>query len=624
MWQDRDITLERTQKGKIPFGNFRAYETETGVPVEELTADNCGYMLLGVEREVFTRAGFLRFSDLPVVDGEALRRRLNALVTTADESDASDQLAEKLRKLKNACKHNNTGLIPQVQAQQREITDKLEQLDTLSAQIQELDQRKQQLQEYAGQLENHRVALEYARCQQTREHMEKARLEMENARQALEQLELQCVAMPIEQTARQELERLDQLDGQWLALEQAERECAPMPEPPVVPEPFRGLDPNGASSTVSVELNAYRRLGHPASKGWLISGILLLAAGIGLFWLHWLAGTATAVLGLILVLVYVVNQSAHKVFIEDLLRRYGTADPVELEQMVNRYRQETMEHMMLAKQAEDQRALLRRRRSELDITTRMLVGDKSRQQARQDWQQVLQLRQQLNQARDRYEQARNHASTLDAVVMVAQPPKEPDLLTLSPQQTADAAAQTQTQLLQVLEQRTRCRTRMDHLGDRTALEQTLAQVQQRLQRLEDYYAALTLAQDTLTQAATELQRRFAPVISNRARELFAQFTGGRYDRLLLSSDLSVDVAAVDEDTTHGVLWRSDGTADALYLALRLAVAEELTPSAPLVLDDALVRLDDTRLEAAMACLRQYAETKQVILFTCQERETKFQ
>ena len=60
--------------------------------------------------------------------------------------------------------------------------------------------------------------------------------------------------------------------------------------------------------------------------------------------------------------------------------------------------------------------------------------------------------------------------------------------------------------------------------------------------------------------------------------------------------------------------------DQLYLALRLAVAEELTPKAPLILDDALVRFDDKRMKEAVCILRELAENRQVILFTCQGRE----
>ena len=71
---------------------------------------------------------------------------------------------------------------------------------------------------------------------------------------------------------------------------------------------------------------------------------------------------------------------------------------------------------------------------------------------------------------------------------------------------------------------------------------------------------------------------------------------------------------------RGTLWRSDGTVDQLYLALRLAVAEELTPGAPLILDDALVRFDDDRLKNAMEVLEEAGKNRQVIVFSCQNRE----
>ena len=148
----------------------------------------------------------------------------------------------------------------------------------------------------------------------------------------------------------------------------------------------------------------------------------------------------------------------------------------------------------------------------------------------------------------------------------------------------------------------------------------LQQVKQRIAALEETYGALELAQKTLNAASQELQRRFAPRISQRAQELFRRLTGSRYDRLRLGEDLSVSAGAEGEDTLRTALWRSDGTVDQLYLALRLAVAEELTPEAPLILDDALVRFDDVRLAAAMEILNEEAAQKQVILFTCQGRE----
>ena len=99
-------------------------------------------------------------------------------------------------------------------------------------------------------------------------------------------------------------------------------------------------------------------------------------------------------------------------------------------------------------------------------------------------------------------------------------------------------------------------------------------------------------------------------------------TEGRYDRVNMEADLSLKAGTAEETTLRDALWRSDGTVDQLYLALRLAVAGELIPDAPLVLDDALVRFDEKRLKAAMALLKKEAEGRQVILFSCQEREAK--
>ena len=114
-WKGRDITIQRRTRGRTPMGDFAAYETRTGLPVEELQADTCGQTLLGVERSVFVRTGFIRFTDLPVQADDALRRRLNALVTTGDESGGGELLAKKLREYQNRCRYNRTGLIPQAQ-----------------------------------------------------------------------------------------------------------------------------------------------------------------------------------------------------------------------------------------------------------------------------------------------------------------------------------------------------------------------------------------------------------------------------------------------------------------------------------------------------------------------------
>lgn len=134
-WNGRDITIERSTRGRIPMGEFRAYETASGMNVPELNAGNCGLVLLGVERSVFQRAGFIRQSDLPVTQDDDLRRRLNALVTTGDESADASRLEKGLRELKNRCRYNRSGLLPQALQRKQQLEDDLEELARLESRL---------------------------------------------------------------------------------------------------------------------------------------------------------------------------------------------------------------------------------------------------------------------------------------------------------------------------------------------------------------------------------------------------------------------------------------------------------------------------------------------------------
>jgi uncharacterized protein YhaN len=222
------------------------------------------------------------------------------------------------------------------------------------------------------------------------------------------------------------------------------------------------------------------------------------------------------------------------------------------------------------------------------------------------------------------EQAETVLQALSGAGEQLQPPAFEDTLQLSREETEAALAETAREKHSLQHRLGQCQGQMDALGREETLQTQKQQLTQRIATLEKYQRALLLAQEFMTDATLELQRRFAPRISGRAKELFSRMTGGRYQRLILKPDLSVDSGAENEIGEQGTLWRSDGTVDQLYLALRMAVAEELTPDAPLILDDALVRFDDTRLAAALQILQEESANKQIILFTCQSREKAMQ
>lgn len=178
--------------------------------------------------------------------------------------------------------------------------------------------------------------------------------------------------------------------------------------------------------------------------------------------------------------------------------------------------------------------------------------------------------------------------------------------------------------------RTRLRTQQAQLtgaalaiGDPMALGSEHAQLLEQRDALERQYAAIALAIETLGRADSELQSRFSPQLAQKAADYMDYLTDGRYDELVLARDLSAKARSADDPTPRDTAYLSAGTADLLYLSVRLALCELTCPAddpCPLVLDDTLVNFDDARAKRARALFGEIAQHRQVILFTCHERD----
>ncbi len=627
LWNGRAITLERRTKGRSIFGEFKAYETDSGIAVTELTGTNCGQVLLGVEKSVFMRTGFLKLTDLPVGQDEALRRRLNALVTTGDESGASDTLEKSLRDLKNKCRFNKSGLLPQTQAQRQQVQDSLDRLRQLQMQTAQGKTAMSGLEEEIRLLENHQTALEYAKHRQHAEKLAAANILADNARAELARQEEGAKTLPDRQQAEAALHTLRQLRDQQDQLHTQARLLPPSPAKPDTPSVFQGLCPEDALRQAQTDLQVYRQAQVEGSRR--LGGIAaLLLAVLGVLSVILIphgtvkaVGVAAILAGLILLRIHYSGKKRAQNTEKALQYKYS---PIAPEQWVDTARlwSEAQARFDAAAQEDGQR------RSALDTQLTQLsdqisqltdgVGIRAKEEY---WQDICRQWDSVDKAAAEYRRSQELVQALSSVSVSVTAPTFEDTLTDSPESTQQRLSAARGRKEQLHRQLGQLQGQMELCGSEEALTQQLRVLDAQIAKLENTYAALTLAQDTLAQAADALQRRFAPQITKRTQELFCKLTGQRYDRLTLGSDLSVDVAAKDEDTLHNMLWRSDGTADQLYLALRLAVAEALTPDAPIILDDALVRFDDDRLAQAMTILREASVHKQVLIFTCQSRES---
>ena len=635
LWQNRRITIQRQTKGRVPMGHFRAFETETGFPVPELTADRCGQVLLGVERSVYQRTGFLQGRDLTVSRDEALSHRLNRLVTTGDDSPSGPALASGLRELKNKCRYNQSGLLPQARRELEACRSQLQALQKLDVQAAGLEERLRALDRRKQALEVHLTALQRQADREKLAQVDQARDKERQAREELARAQAQCAGLPERAAAERNLAQWRSLQSALDALQLEQAMEQPAPQPPEAPAVLYGLDGEQAQSQMRRRLDALSPPAGPSAAGktawalWLgaaLCGLLLLILLPGLWRLPGAALLAAGGAGLLRGFLLRRKKAAADAQaareMQKLLDDYQVAAPEELEPLLQAYQ---------ARWAQYRRALeaFQRRTAALETRRKALQGKLAQLTGGGDTEAFLRTQTPALEAWDAWAaacrsaaQATGHRQAIEAVTAGLERDPLPDQLDLPEEESRRALEEVRQAWTQTRSQLDACRGRRAALGDRLRLEAQEEALADRVSRLELWYAALQAGLAALEQAQQDLQSRFAPKIAAEAREILSSLTQGRYDRLLLDRDLSLSAGAAGENTVRPGIWRSDGTVDQLYLALRLAVSRALLPGAPLVLDDALTRFDDRRLAAALELLRR--EDRQILLFTCQSREARLQ
>ncbi len=153
-------------------------------------------------------------------------------------------------------------------------------------------------------------------------------------------------------------------------------------------------------------------------------------------------------------------------------------------------------------------------------------------------------------------------------------------------------------------------------------EEALEAARAELSRIETLSQTLARTRGYLVSAQERVYRSIAPVLADTLRAWLPRVTGSRYQ------DITLDPATLEVRVCEATgAWRpaarlSHGTAEQIYLLLRMALASHLTAageSCPLLLDDVTVQTDAARTEAVLDLLHAVSRERQVILFS-QEAE----
>ena len=658
-WQGRDITLRRGPKGRTPFGEFTAVYTGTAELVPALFSDTCGEFIAGVGREVYERSAFIGAGiPLSINSAPELERRIAALVSTGQEEISYSQVESQLKEWQRRRKHNNSGMIPRMMNELEEVETVRRRLARISEDISVLAQTRQTLRTASAELEDwlesyrrldrHELNARYAQAQDALDTAKAQLSDLDSGRNRQAELPSKEEL----KRAQGEIAYLTALDSELRQADKALTQAQDaLDTARTAGEDSRFVGQSGEEATLRGEadvsqFNALSTRITQLKKRPLICTIVVA----GTFGLSMVAGqfvtlpspyiplavTALAALGAVVVLM--TGRSAQKrsrAEMAQLLARYNVTEVTEIPSQTQDYRsrQQLADDAALALRQvrsgiEDRRARRTNGWDDLiafvhtfapEVTA--LFGCSaalSRALGADDQHAMAHLR--VEGAQRLFDElSAQGGQAFQTMEFVTQPP-------LPKAETAARLRATRDELSRVERELAQRQGEQSAVGDPAALAAQEECLRRDLAQRQMEYDALTMALEGLRRANVRLQERFSPELNRIAGDYFARLTGGKYESISLTRELEASAIQTGGIMPRRSLSLSRGTADQMYLAVRLAVCDLCLPAeegVPLILDDALTAFDDERLELALSLLLELSEKRQILLFSCQKREGAF-
>jgi len=559
------------------------------------------------------------------------------LVTTGEETVSYSETEKRLRDWKNAVRHNKTGELPRLERELDEVEETLHLIHANQSGAMTLRAREEEKNAEWTRLQRIERGLKAAEYKRQKAMVDCAADDSREKQERAEALRRTALVLPEEQVLRQ-------WQQEWAEL-QTERRTIPVSvlAQPAVPEihpAFAGKSPEEIDGKVQKDLfdyDAYEKAAKPIRIPFPWLAAVLAAAAIGLFvFTQWWIGLGCALLAVVAFSIYVRMRQADErernnaaLAAREILKSYGIASRDEIPALAA----QTKAKLADWQQRKEEVSRERQRRQTLEETLRDKENGylEKLRHALPDFrdepvsalhQALLRHREAAQAEREAAEAARYYAQLAETLRPVEGTADEIDAA------NGRDAAEVRMQMLAVQRDLQEIRSALDRtqgqisaLGDPAELASRREKLLAEIAEKEQQWNALSLAMEVLGNANSVLQTQFAPEISRNAAQIMGRLTDGRYDKVMLDQQLSVSARETGEIVSRELIALSQGTGDQLYLALRLAICDAVLPEdAPLVLDDALVNFDDVRAEAALKLLQEISGQRQILLFTCHNRE----
>ena len=158
------------------------------------------------------------------------------------------------------------------------------------------------------------------------------------------------------------------------------------------------------------------------------------------------------------------------------------------------------------------------------------------------------------------------------------------------------------------------------LDNLSKIEEELINSQNKMLTLQNLNMSMNLAKEILNNAYEKMKNSVTPKFTENLSCNISNITKGKYNKVMFNEDEGLIVELENGDYVP-VNRFSIGTIDQLYLSLRLSMIDELSDeSVPVFLDEAFAFYDDERLKNILEYLSTKFCNRQIIIFTCTNRE----
>ena len=158
------------------------------------------------------------------------------------------------------------------------------------------------------------------------------------------------------------------------------------------------------------------------------------------------------------------------------------------------------------------------------------------------------------------------------------------------------------------------------LDNLSKIEEELVNNNNKLEGLKEINSSMELAKELIKRAYEKMKSTVTPKFTEKLSNNIKEITSNKYNNVIMNDSDGI-LVETEQGNYVPANKLSVGTIDQLYLSLRLSMVDTISEEKmPIILDEAFAYYDNERLKNILKYLFEKYTDRQIIIFTCTNRE----